>query len=200
MKVNLNNASPVVLVLDIQRLFTDPDGPFENKTAGKTIGALNAFLGQTRALGLPVIFSRYVLRDDLSDAGLLRGMPFVEAGQFSERASWMRLDERLEIADGDLHLQRNRPSAFFRSDLESQLSSLGADTLILTGVSVNNAISSTARDAFALDIPTLVVRECTGAAPWETEMETYFTILDTWAAEVDTADNVIERLNSATVK
>ena len=91
----------------------------------------------------------------------------------------------------------NRPSAFFRSDLDAVLAGLGADALVLCGLSVNNAISATARDAFARDLPTIVVRECTGAAPWETEHDTYFEILATWTAEVASAENVLARLRGA---
>ena len=76
------------------------------------------------------------------------------------------------------------------------LDGLQADTLILTGVSVNNAISSTARDAFARDLPVLVVRDLVGATPWEAEanLDTYVEILATWTAEVTDSADVLARL------
>jgi nicotinamidase-related amidase len=66
----------------------------------------------------------------------------------------------------------------------------------MTGVSVNNAISSTARDAFARDLPVLVIRDCVGGTPWEPEdkHETYFEILATWTAEVADSADVLRRL------
>ena len=97
-----------------------------------------------------------------------------------------------------LDARHNRPSALFRSDLEALLDGLGADTLILTGVSVNNAISSTARDAFARDLPALVVRDLVGATPWEPEElhASYVDTLATWTAEVADSADVLARLGS----
>jgi isochorismate hydrolase len=94
-------------------------------------------------------------------------------------------------------VRHNRPSALFRSDLEAVLRGVGADALLLTGVSVNNAISSTARDAFARDLPALVVRDCVGAAPWEPEdlHAAYFDTLATWTAEVADSSEVLARLD-----
>ena len=71
---------------------------------------------------------------------------------------------------------------------------LYADTLLLCGLSVNNAVSSTARDAFARDIPAIVVKDCTGAAPWEKHMEIYFEILDNWTAQVLTSAELLEKI------
>ena len=99
---------------------------------------------------------------------------------------------------GDLEARHNRPSALFRSELEAVLDGLGVDAVLLTGVSVNNAISSTARDAFARDIPALVVRDCVGATPWEPEElhESYFGTLATWTAEVADSASVLARLDA----
>ncbi len=83
-------------------------------------------------------------------------------------------------------------------DLEAVLAGVGADALLLTGLSVNNAISSTARDAFARDLPAVVVKDLVGAAPWEPaeKHETYFEILSTWTAEVAGSADVLDRLQS----
>ena len=56
---------------------------------------------------------------------------------------------------------------------------------------MNNAVSSTARDAFARDIPTVVIKDCTGAAPWENHLDIYFEILDDWTARVMTSTELL---------
>ena len=196
MNVELDDSHPVLLVLDTQSLFTSPDGPFANQVAGTTIESLNPFMHECRKLNIPIVFSRYLLRDDLSDAGLLSNLAEVQAGYFCASSEWTQLDARVQVEASDLQVHRNRPSAFFGGDLESLLHSYGWDLLLLAGLSVNNAISATAREAFALDFPTLIIKECTGAAPWESELETYFEILNTWTAEVATTQNVITRLQN----
>jgi nicotinamidase-related amidase len=191
-EVDLASRTPAALVTDVQEVFTWPEGPFENTGFGPLAAALNDFLRGCRAAGVPVVFSSYVFRAGGIDAGLQRGQPWVEP--MSEGSPWIGVDRRIERAEGDLELRHNRPSAFFRSDLESVLHGLGADAVLLCGLSVNNAISATARDAFARDVPVLVVRDCTGAAPWEPHHDLYFEILSTWTAEVAPADEVLARL------
>ena len=191
--VDLASASPAVIVVDMQVAFVSPDGAFGND-AGALIERLNPFLDRCRELGVPVIFSSYLLRGDLKDAGLLAGN--ADAAHFADSAPGAVVDPRIHRAGTDLDARHNRPSALFRSDLEAVLAGVGADAILLTGVSVNNAISSTARDAFARDLPVLVVEDLVGATPWEPEekRETYFEILVTWTAEVATSAEVLARI------
>jgi nicotinamidase-related amidase len=165
---------PAVLVIDMQALFAAPEAPFGN-------------------VGCDVLIqSNYVLSSDLSDAGLLSDNPAIE--HFAAGAPWIGLDPRLQAVDADHRLARNRPSAFFGGGLQTTMETLGVDALLLAGLSVSNAISATAREGFALDIPCIVLHDLTGAAPDESELDTYFTILDTWTAEVANSKDVIERL------
>jgi len=134
-----------------------------------------------------------LIRGDLEDAGLLD--PGV-AVHFADTAPGAGVDSRIRRAGTDIDSRHNRPSALFSSDLEPLLEELGADALVLTGVSVNNAISSTARDAFARDLPAFVVNDLVGATPWEPEElhESYFATLATWTAEVADSADVLARL------
>lgn len=184
---------PALLILDVQELFSSAEEPFENPQAGTLIGQINNLITETRDLSIPVIFSRYAFRDDLSDAGLLRDNPIVRQGYFGESAESMKPDVRLKLPEECTHLTRNRPGAFWGGKLLEHLQATGINTLILCGLSVNNAISTTAREAFAHDIPVLIPEECTGAAPWETHNEIYFEILDTWTAEVGDLNSIVTR-------
>jgi nicotinamidase-related amidase len=193
--VDLAAASPAVVVIDMQVAFVSPDGAFGND-AGELIERLNPFLDRCRELGVPVIFSSYLLRGDLRDVGLLAGND--AAPHFADTAPGAGIDPRIQRAPGDLDCRHNRPSALFRSDLEAVLEGLRAGAVLLTGVSVNNAISSTARDAFARDLPVLVVRDLVGATPWEPEElhESYVQTLATWTAEVADSADVLARLQA----
>ena len=196
MEFVLDKARAALLIIDLQELFTSAEGPFRNADAGDTIEAVNRLVDACEERELPIIYSRYLFRDDLSDAGLLAGNPLVQEGYFCENSEWMRLDHKLKVADSAIHLHRNRPGAFWNGRLESTLGELGADTLLLCGLSVNNAISTTAREAFARDIPCVVLRDCTGAAPFEKELDSYFETLHTWTAEVCSSEAMLNRLNN----
>lgn len=194
--VDLAARSPALLVLDLQVAFSSPGGAFGND-AGPVIERLNGFLRACRGRGLPVIFSSYLLRPDLADAGLLRENP--AAAHFTDGAPGAGLDPRLERDPADLETRHHRPGALHESELGSILHGLGCDALLLTGLSVNNAVSTTAREAFARDIPALVVRDLVGSAPWEPPEwdEPSFAILATWTAEVAESAAVLERLDAA---
>lgn len=195
MKVDLGTGRAALVVLDVQSLFAAPDGPFANTTAGPMIDGINALLGHARSAGVPVVHSRYVLRDDLRDAGLLTGTG-LDLEPFARTAALAGIDSRVDVAEGDLHCEHHRPSAFFASDLDAVLRALGVDRLVLCGLSVNNAVAATARDAFARDVPCVVVREATGGAPFESaeDVAAAFRALDTWTAEVVSLDEVRLRL------
>lgn len=195
MEFDLTNTNAALLVLDLQELFSSADGPFENTGAGELISNVNTFSDYCHSMKLPIIYSRYLFRDDLSDAGLLIDNPVVQQGHFCESSVWMQLDKRLKLVENSIKLQRNRPGAFWNDQLELTLKQNNIDTLLLCGLSVNNAISTTAREAFTRDYPTVVIRECTGAAPWETELDSYFDTLNTWTAEVASMDDIKQRLD-----
>ncbi len=192
--VDLATARLAVLVVDMQAVFVSPDGPFGNDIAGELIDRLNGFLASARGVGVPIVFCTYLLAADGSDAGLLAPMDFTV--HFRAGAPFAGVDPRLHREPADLEVPHNRPGAFHGSALETELGRLGCDAVILTGVSVNNAISTTAREAFARDIPALVVRDLVGAAPWEPAelFDAYVDALGTWTAEVATAADVSARL------
>jgi nicotinamidase-related amidase len=196
-EVDLRVAPPAVLVVDMQAVFIAPDGPFANDTAGPLVERLNAFLDGCRAAGAPVLFCHYLLAADLSDAGLLRGNP--GAAHFATGAPFAGLDPRVRREPDEPEIPHHRPGCFHESGLEAALARLGTGSLLLTGCSVNNAISTTAREAFARDIPALVVRDCVDAAPWEPAelLGAYLDALATWTAEVAPAAGVLDRLRDA---
>jgi biuret amidohydrolase len=194
-RLDPTTSRPALLVIDMQGVFVSPDGPFANTTADALIDRINPFASDCRDAGLPVVFCIYLHAADGSDAGLLA--PFEWAVHFRAGAPFAGVDQRLDRAATDLEVPHNRPGCFHGSALEDTLRRLGCDAVLLTGVSVNNAISTTAREAFARDIPALVVRDCVGAAPWEPAelFDAYVDALGTWTAEVAPAAEVLGRLS-----
>ncbi|NNM01586.1 MAG: cysteine hydrolase [Gammaproteobacteria bacterium] len=194
MQFDFEGPRTALLILDVQRLFTAPDGPFESSGYGGMIDAINRLSAHCRAAAVPVLFSRYAMAADGSDAGLLAGHPVVASGMFSVASPWTALDEALQRAPEDLELVRNRPGAFHGGELDAALQRLGREQLVLAGLSTNNAVSTTAREAFARDMPVMIARECTAAAPFEPASDLYLEILDTWTAEVLALGDALDRL------
>ena len=82
MQFSLENSRPLALVLDLQELFTSADGPLKNVAAASIIENVNGLVKTLRDKRLPIVYSSYVLADDLSDAGLLKDNPLVKQGVF----------------------------------------------------------------------------------------------------------------------
>ena len=196
MKFDLHTLRPAVLVIDMQASFIAADGPFQNTGMEPVVVALNTFLASCRQRGVPILFCNYTLRADGADAGLLRGQPYLEHMQ--ESSATIGVDPHIHRHPSDQDMRHPRPSAFFNTRLDAWLQQRRCDAVILTGVSVNNAISATARDAFARDVPAIVVRDCVAAAPFEPPdlAAAYFHILDTWTAEVTDSTDVLRRLGA----
>ena len=197
MEFTLNKQSkPALLILDLQELFTAENGPFENKLSAPVIEHVNFLADQCHARQIPIFCSRYLLQDDLSDAGLLAENPLVKDGLFCASSASMELDHRLQLPESCVHISRGRPGAFWGGLLLKAMKKANIDTLLLCGLSINNAISTTAREAFAYDIPAIIIKECSGAAPWENDIDSYFEILHSWTAEVTSIEDILTRLQS----
>ena len=115
----------------------------------------------------------------------------MKQGYFCAGSKWMEWDSRLHTRDSDIFISHNRPSAFWGDGLPEILKSLDIDVLLLCGLSVNNAVSSTARDAFARDIPTVVIKDCTWLGALGKPFGIYFEILDDWTAQVMTSEELL---------
>jgi ureidoacrylate peracid hydrolase len=61
---------------------------------------------------------------------------------------------------GEIVITKHRYGGFTGTDLEIILGSLGAKTLVLTGVATNVCVESTAREGFMLDYDIVVVSDC----------------------------------------
>lgn len=66
--------------------------------------------------------------------------------------------------DQTTRIEKTRDSAFFATDLHLRLTNLHVDRIVLAGVSTHGCISQTARDAYALNIRTLIIGDATADA------------------------------------
>jgi len=69
--------------------------------------------------------------------------------------------EILRPAEQDYFVLKPKHSGFFATTLETLLSYLGSDTLILTGIAGNFCVLFTANDAYMRDYKLIVPRDCT---------------------------------------
>ena len=122
---DLTAETKALIVVDMQNGFLKPDG-FMVK-AGLNIDQCIAAIGPNQSViaacreeGIPVIYTRYSLRPDYKDAGLLTslypGFESTNAMVIGTR-DW-EIAEELKPMDGDIIVDKQRYSAFYGTNLE----------------------------------------------------------------------------------
>jgi ureidoacrylate peracid hydrolase len=115
-----------------------------------------------RRTGVPIIFTRYVYRSDFSDGGFLvnEKIPALraEAALVSGSHDADILDE-LKPQSQDYILDKNRPSSFYATPLETWLNGLNIRELVVCGVTTNVCVETTVRDASQRDYRTFVLQD-----------------------------------------
>ena len=161
---------PALIVIDMQNGFCMAEG-FMNQigldytASARVVEPIGRLLEASRAAGIPVFFTRYSLKSDYSDAGLLLDLfPAIIGTGGLVLDSWdAAVIEALAPLPGETVIDKTRYSAFYDTDLEARLRALGTDMVIVCGVTTNICVESTVRDAFFRDIRTVVPSDGTAA-------------------------------------
>lgn len=152
---------PALLVVDMQHDFVDPDAPVTcAPMAQRAIPHIRAVLEAARRVGAPVVFTRGLARPDLRDVGLWKSKARRDGHVQVEGTRGAEIIEELSPQEGDVVIEKRRPSAFFNTELDVFLRSLKIDTLIVTGASMSGCVRATIVDAFSRDIRVIVPRQC----------------------------------------
>jgi nicotinamidase-related amidase len=154
-----------VVVIDMQRDFLDPGAPIATPGGLDLIPRINCLTARARALGMPVIFTQEMHRQDKSDFGI--ELEF-EPPHCLEGTPGMELAEPLDVLPGDYRiLNKRRYDAFLGTDLETLLRARRIENLIVTGVCTDICVASTVQHARNLDFRCYVVRDCVAGTSTE---------------------------------
>jgi len=171
----INPERTALLVIDIQRDFCAP-GYFSSSagsdlsTMEPAIDAALSIIPAARRAGLTLAFMRVITREETDPAPLVRlmerrGRP---GGAALCRAGTQGADYyRVAPEPGDIEIEKIRFDSFLGTDLDAQLRARGIDTVIITGVSTDCCVDSTARAAFQRDYDVFVVADaCAASSPY----------------------------------
>ncbi|MEV1291885.1 isochorismatase family protein [Pseudonocardia sp. NPDC049635] len=183
-------ARPAVLVVDLVRAYTEPDGPFA--LPDPPVAATRALVQAARTAGVPVLWSVVRYTADLADAGLfVRKVPALAAFAEGAPGGWGALS--IDPAPGETVVVKQYASAFAGTSLAATLTALGADSVLVTGVSTSGCVRATATDCLQHGLRPLVVRQaCADRDPDLHERN--LTDLDAKYADVVDLDDVLTRL------
>jgi nicotinamidase-related amidase len=153
--------SPVLIVIDLQKGFTNADSPLGSDLSG-VVEWTNELLDTAHAAETPVVFTRIVTRHpDGADLGA-----WVEKAstlmELAEGTEWVEIDDRLHVQDNDYVLEKKQASAFHETELDSMLAAWGVDTAIVTGCTTSGCVRATVVDACSHGYRTIVPKESVG--------------------------------------
>jgi len=186
-------ARPVVLMVDMcQAYFTD--GSPLDLGQPVVIEACQQLVAAARAAAVPVMWTRVEF-----EPGGDNGVWYERLGVLSTfdrgnpLADWV---PGLEPADGETVVTKQHASGFFGTSLAENLSAVGADSVIIGGVSTSGCVRATATDCSAYGFPPLLVAEAVGDRTAEVQHANLFDLAAKYADVVDLAA-AIEHLRLA---
>lgn len=165
-----------LVLVDMQKDFAEPDGAFgqlgvDLSMYGKLRSNLSELLGSARAAGVMVVHIQMTtLPNRLSDSPsqIRFNMRMHESFRRSGpplrytvvgSAGHQFLDEFIPI-DGEMVVQKSRSSAFWGTNLDQLLESNGITSVVVTGLTTEGCVESTARDAQFNDYFVIIAPEC----------------------------------------
>lgn len=181
-----------LLIVDVQNDFCSPEGVFGKKGfdlahVEESVGCLGSLLHWWRSLDRPVIFVR-TLHSRWTDSDIWVGRLEGSAREMKicRPNSWGAEFYRVAPQEMDGVVTKHRFSGFVGTDLNLILRARGIESLLMTGVTTNVCVETTARDGFNLDYRILLVEDCCGAFSLEEHRATlhnigkYFGVTAEW--------------------
>jgi nicotinamidase-related amidase len=189
-----------LLALHFQNDVVHPQGKISAGVGGDAQRAAlvrNArrLLDGARRHGIPVVSVRIAFRR--RHAGVLQNSPqfraAVQAGALVDGSWGAEFYDRLKPRRGELVVTHSRINAFFGSDLDVVLATLGARRLVVAGVATHSSVEHTARHAADAGFEVVVAADACAAADAELHAASLRT-LALHVEQVSSVDEILVRL------
>ena len=149
---------PAIVVVDMLKdnLKESSRNPYYQE-GKEIIPSLQRLLEEGRKRGFPIVFA--------CDS-FLEG-DFIFQGRMKVHS--LRGTEGAEVVDDlrpqrtDIILPKRRFSAFFKTDLDQTLRTLGVDTIVVTGVTIEVCVLMTAMDGLSHDFSVILLEDCSAS-------------------------------------
>lgn len=174
--IKIKPEESALLLIDMQNEFLHEKGAFAQMgmwrfaKEAKTIENTKKVISLAHKAEIPVIYVRIVYRPGYPDVGetvLGKAMKDAEA---CKKGSWgAEIVDELKPTPTDYIIEKRRVSAFYNTDLETLLRSLGRRTLIIAGVVTNFCVEGTVRSAVDRDFDVIALADCTASTTREAQ-------------------------------
>jgi nicotinamidase-related amidase len=152
---------PALLVVDLQEGFTDNENPLGGDLTG-VIEQTNVLLDATHNGNVPVVFTRIVFtHPEGYDYGVwLEKVPALNT--LRAKSKWTEIDDRLYLSENDHVLDKRQASAFHETELDSMLTYIGIDTVVVAGCTTSGCVRASALDACQHGYRTIIPEKAVG--------------------------------------
>lgn len=172
----IDASKTVLLVLDMQKLIVTPGGAGYVESVGgapegkDTVEQVNRTIEVCRERGIPIVWSLWGLRGDGLDAGRAKEKwPGLNPGAPDSPASWgnrdAEFDDAMKPREDEPVMYKHRFSSFYHTPLDEYMRELGADTLVIAGVTSANCAITTAIDGWNMNYKMILLADTTTAVP-----------------------------------
>ena len=182
---------PALLVVDLITAFTDPESDL-GADVSDVVAQTGRLLAAFREADLPRYFTTVAFEESYGDAGrFVEKVPALrELRLGSDRVA---VDERIAPVDDERVILKKYASAFFGTDLETELTTHRVDTLVVAGVTTSGCIRATAVDSLQHGYRTIVPADAVGDRAEGPHRANLFDI-DAKYGDVVTTDAVLDYL------
>ncbi|OYY72586.1 isochorismatase family protein [Sphingomonas sp. 28-63-12] len=162
---------PALIMIDFCQGYFDPDCDLFAGVEEALASALRV-RAVARAADVPVVLTNVVYHPSAIDGGRFfeKAAPLRHFLAGSPMGAW---PAGLEPHADELVISKQYPSAFFGTSLASTLTSLGIDSVLLTGLTTSGCVRATCVDAMSHGFRTAVIADACGdrhAAPHEANL------------------------------
>jgi maleamate amidohydrolase len=154
-----------LIVYDACRRALTPADPARRAAMRPVLDAWVTLIDACRARAMPIVYTTPVSRADGADVVLLPTDLSVATGVPSltncvEGTPEAGFPDEIAPRPADYVFLKRRPSAFYGTGVAELLRLLRRTALVIGGGATNRGVETSVREAFSMDLDTVVVREC----------------------------------------
>ncbi len=158
-ELELDPAKTAVVVVDVQRLFTDLI-PFPlTPPLSSVLPNMTNVLAAARRTGIIVVLVRSIITPEQHSDNTRTWPPFM-IENLAPGSPGIEFDPCLQRTDEDVVIVKERYSAFHRTILDEALRARQIHTLLIFGLTTNVCVQSTVRDSWQYDYRTITIADC----------------------------------------
>lgn len=150
---------PALLIVDFINAYVTEGAPLFAPDVVTAVDEMIPLLSLTREKQIPVLFTKVLYNKNFRDGGIfIQKVPVLKT--MVEGEPLAEIVPQLTPIDSDIIIVKQYASAFFGTSLAATLTSLGVDTILLTGCSTSGCIRASAVDGMQYGFRVIVPREC----------------------------------------